>query len=587
MADVMPSNPATPQSDIPDNSSVPTAAADTMRVTPTGAAPTATAQTPAMNVGGQAVPASQPTTVVGPEQIAAQHESMLGKAVKALMGGQAEYSIDPQTGKMTQTPVQSKPGDIFRHILGGAILGAAVGADQRTAAKGLAKGAGAEQQNLERQDLEKRQQAQEQFRNQLTANKEQREQEQFKTEQDMRKAQTAMYNMQTLKENQQLQGETFKYHEDVAKAGQTKLDPYIEAGIPYRYRDVPEHEMNDIIKNNPGSTSLHWEPTGVKLVKGADGNYDHIETYSAVDNSQAIKLTPELIKRYKDIGMDKYDPNKFEVLKPGKELSPTQYIALNDEYKRLAGEKYVTDKRSGDLAEQKARIAKDNAEASRDWLEYRSKKEEFNKNTEFHNALEHLDKVGGDFAQLKPSERVIVAETTPKLVGDLNQAINSAMNSGNVDEANELVKQRDNITRLQTQAFTYTKPAAGGTTPAAAPTKKVSEAIDYMKEKGVEPGTEDAYRYISAATNLSPQEKLSMQIQSGAVVPWDIVERDARAQLRPTASIVQEYKAAGLKVASKNNHYSMGDAARDWVDIASGHRMVKDIQTTKEIENQQ
>jgi hypothetical protein len=56
------------------------------------------------------------------------HHSMLGRAVSTLMGTTPTYSVDPNTGATVATPTKPQPGDIWRHIVAGAILGGAAGA---------------------------------------------------------------------------------------------------------------------------------------------------------------------------------------------------------------------------------------------------------------------------------------------------------------------------------------------------------------------------------------------------------------------------------------------------------------------------
>src|SRR5437660_6383675 len=86
-----------------------------------------------------------------PEELKAQaHESALGKLVKSMYG--VNYEVTPEldeqgnpTGKMTKTPIKEKPGSIFRHMVMGAMLGMAAGAEhpEQGLAGGVARGAAA------------------------------------------------------------------------------------------------------------------------------------------------------------------------------------------------------------------------------------------------------------------------------------------------------------------------------------------------------------------------------------------------------------------------------------------------------------
>src|ERR1035438_9961688 len=69
--------------------------------------------------------ASKPA--VPPEVASNIHHGLMGRAVSALMGNPTDYQVDPNTGQTVAVPMKSKPGDIWRHIVAGAILGGAIG----------------------------------------------------------------------------------------------------------------------------------------------------------------------------------------------------------------------------------------------------------------------------------------------------------------------------------------------------------------------------------------------------------------------------------------------------------------------------
>jgi hypothetical protein len=129
-------------------------------------------------------PASPAATTLGgnpqparpsPQQQAAaadmQHHSALGKIASVLLGKQTEYNVDPQTGKTVATAVPEKPGDFFRHLVVGAMLGAAAAKGQRSAIGGFAAGGAASIQANQQQDQQRYARAQQQFQNQQTADK--------------------------------------------------------------------------------------------------------------------------------------------------------------------------------------------------------------------------------------------------------------------------------------------------------------------------------------------------------------------------------------------------------------------------------
>ena len=99
-------------------------------------APELTAPVPAGGNATLVAPNAAPTAPVVTPQIQAEaktvlHESKLGKLAGFLLGGRKEYSADPATGEVKETFVKNKPGDLFRSILAGALLGGMAGAKEK------------------------------------------------------------------------------------------------------------------------------------------------------------------------------------------------------------------------------------------------------------------------------------------------------------------------------------------------------------------------------------------------------------------------------------------------------------------------
>lgn len=120
---------------------------------------------------------------------------MFHAVLDTLSGPQTEPQIDSK-GQITEAPVKRGAGDWARRILAGAFTGLASGAevDPRThrggaALAGLGAGFAGETADLRAQDLQKRQQLQENFKNQQDAS-------QLSSENDLRKANTAYLTMQ-------------------------------------------------------------------------------------------------------------------------------------------------------------------------------------------------------------------------------------------------------------------------------------------------------------------------------------------------------------------------------------------------------
>ena len=87
------------------------------------------------------------------------------KAVQTLLGEHTEYQQTPNGPVPVTAP--NKPGQLFRSILAGALLGASAGAESpQNGWSGAARGAGAAVKGAQEQDQRSQQQAQQQFQNQ-------------------------------------------------------------------------------------------------------------------------------------------------------------------------------------------------------------------------------------------------------------------------------------------------------------------------------------------------------------------------------------------------------------------------------------
>jgi len=105
-----------------------------------------------------------------------QRHYTLGKIASALLGQQMDYQVDPQTGQTVATPMKEKPGDLFRHILAGALLGGAAAKGTNSPIAGFVRGGAAGVEANQNQDTQRYNRAQQQFQNQREAARAQREQ---------------------------------------------------------------------------------------------------------------------------------------------------------------------------------------------------------------------------------------------------------------------------------------------------------------------------------------------------------------------------------------------------------------------------
>ncbi len=330
----------------------------------------------AFDVGAQpqvpppsSAPTSQPQPQTPPpaavmaqqlQQADTQHHSMLGKAFRSLMGNDTSFQIDPQTGKAVQTDTPRQPGQFFKSVIAASILGGATAARNRAPGfvQGAAEGGGAAIEHGEQEEDKKRQQAQEQFKNQLTSRS-------ANTEEDLKRAQIAMHNAQTLRENQIMQREDYSFHKEVAENGMKQIKPYIDADPSLvKFKDVSESDMHDLMKNNPNAHNALWEPTGTRIVIGADGKPNVEATYTGVDPTGKVKVTDSQIQHWEAAGLKQIYGKEWGVLKDGKELDVKQYMALNQKAQELNNQQLSDKKIKLDEDKEEAAIALTKAQAS-------------------------------------------------------------------------------------------------------------------------------------------------------------------------------------------------------------------------------
>ncbi len=182
--------PGTPQPGLPGES-----ASAALGAAPAQATTQAPQQTPGAAPNpqpGGAAPAPSPQQQVAVAQVA--RHAALGRLASYLLGHENQYNVNPQTGQVDATQVQRKPGDLFRSIVTGAVMGMAAGAGSHDFTTGLGRGGAAGAQNAQAMDQQKYQRAQQQSEN---FQKEQQYDEQKK----YREAQTAQMTANGLRDD--------------------------------------------------------------------------------------------------------------------------------------------------------------------------------------------------------------------------------------------------------------------------------------------------------------------------------------------------------------------------------------------------
>jgi hypothetical protein len=472
---------------MPDNLPNPDASAV---VTPPAGPPAPQTQSP--DTSGQQI-AQQPVqsfntpaqSLPTPQQAQAAHHSKLGMMWNALM---PEHTVwGPNTnnpnGPPVPTQVKDKPGQLFRSILAGAIMGGAAGQEAHNQnpyggfAGGLMPGAKAGIQNQQAEAQKAQQQAQQQWQNQLTAKKEQREQTSFDTEQQVRKAQLLQANAETLRTNLLTQGSSFDLHQKVSDADKERISTFSNAGVKPVYEDIPESQMNDIIKNAPGSSALDWRHTGVKTVMDKDGNPSYEYTLSAYDPKTSAPLSPATVKQWDEDGLFKYHPEYKDVAKSGKVLSVDQFTALDRQAQNYSNQTLAKTKNDLDvehvnaqIGEAKAAIAAHQATTRRENLSTSEMATEDARKNREENAWKHLSAAGNDPSKISAEDRVVIGRASAPVAASALAGIKTAAQEAQNGDADakaqlpELWKQYNALSRLAS----FSNEASSGADPAVA-----------------------------------------------------------------------------------------------------------------------
>jgi len=386
----------------------------------------------AAGMGGPQQPAPQQAPVQPQIDPQIAHTFKTGLAYNALQG--------PDTQNMSPTQ------RFFKGIINSAILG--MGAPTRPGEGWANAGSGAAQARKGVQEQQAQAQAAQQqaLNNQLAAKKEAREQAGFDTEQQVRKAQLAQANAETLRTNIMTQGDSFKLHQDIANADKDRISTFANAGVKPVYEDIPESQMQDIIKNAPGSSALDWRHTGVKTVLDANGNPSYEYTLSAYDPKASAPLSDATVKQWDEDGLFKYHPEYKEIAKPGKVLTVGQFTALDQQSQNLANQNLAKTKNTLEVDHLKAQINESNAAVrahnattANESLNATEKRQEIARKDEEDKAWDALSKVGNDPDKLTDAhERTVIARSVQPLMSETLTAIKAAAAENDTAEQAEL-----------------------------------------------------------------------------------------------------------------------------------------------------
>ena len=387
-------------------------------------------QTPAASgMGGAPQQPQQTPQPPSPQAAQLARNVKTGLGFHALLGSHVEYQQGPNGP--VPVPIQDKPGQLFRSILAGAIMGGAAGANGPNPGgagyAGFGRGAQAVQANQQEQQQNAQKQAQQQFENQQKANA-------ANTEDQVRKAQIAQANAETLRTNLMTQGASFELHQKVADADKDRISTFANAGVKPTFEDIPESQLQDIIKNSPGASTLDWRHTGVKTTIGPDGNPSYEYTLSAYDPRASAPLSAATVKQWGEDGLFKYHPEYKDIAKEGKTLSVDQFTALDKQAQNLSNQNLAKTKNDLEVNHLKAQIDEAKAATAAHWASTRNENLSANEKTqalkdkkEQDDAWDSLAKVGNDPDKLTdPHQRAVIARAVLPLMQETLTGIKTA-----------------------------------------------------------------------------------------------------------------------------------------------------------------
>jgi hypothetical protein len=457
------------------------------------------------------VPAQQQPQVKGP--------SPWQRAVHALLGSQTEYNQTPNGPVPVQ--VQNKPGQLFRSILAGAILGAGAGtanAEHNAGSGWGAAGAGAAaaQKGAQQQQQQRQQQAQQQFANQ-------RQVDQDQQEELLRKSQIAVNNSNTLKINREVQGMDYDQHVKIADLGKAGVKPYEDAGISPVASNILESQMDQYFQDHPGASAYDWEPVDVKtvLTKDKDGNEvpSYKSVYSAYDPKGKVTVPPSTVAEWKKAGVfDRY-PEYEAALSNNKTLPASTYVQVKGDANKVIADNLAKQKQQGDLLMDDAKLKAVQAEtkqrlaaAYNDQMSAREKTDQDNKQKALDTAWAHFGQAGNDptKAPMTAQDRITIARNAQPLIQDSLNAIKTAASDPS---------QQDQLPQLWSNYQTYARLGqlggsnGGGGGAVAHP--------DVLTILGQVPGFDP--QIAQKIANLSPEE-IATQLQSSKL-PEDVKNR--------------------------------------------------------------
>jgi hypothetical protein len=474
---------------------------------PSGPPPTAPINIP--NAGAPpAVPFQPQPQVKGP--------SPWQRAVHALLGSQTEYQQTPNGPVPVQ--VQNKPGQLFRSILAGAILGAGAGtanAEHNAGSGWGAAGAGARTvaQDQQQQQQQRQQQAQQQFENQRQANQDQQQEL-------VRKAQIAQANAETLRINKELQGQDFDQHVKIADIGRAGIKPYEDAGISPVAQNITESQMHQYIQDHPEASTYDWEPVSVKTVMTKDANGNEVPTYesvySAYDPKGKVTVPASTIAEWKKAGVfDRY-PEYEAALSNNRTLPASTYVQVKGDANKVIADNLTkqnqqleTTLKQTQIDAAKAETKERLAAAYNDSISAREKQDQEKEKNALNTAWDHLAAAGND-----PNKAPMTAQDRITIARNIQPAIEQERK--NIQESiSDPSQTEEDRAPMWANLHAFEALAQLGATQAAGPVAHPDVVTILSQVPGFDP------QIAQKIANLSPDE-IASQLQSATGIPEDV-----------------------------------------------------------------
>ena len=401
-------------------------------------------------------PAARPMPPqVSPQVLAAQqeeaHHSLIGRMFRAVAGTERTYQVNPQSGQVESMPVQQKPGQMFRNLLAGALIGGAAGAEGRGQGgfMGAAgRGMTAQRQQMQQQDQQQYARAQQQFKNQLEARRETREETAAATEEQLKAAQIALTNKETLHQAFTTESAKRKFGLDMQKEivenGKQSVNMWEGSGARIVHRDVLGTEVQKL----PDYHKYQWSPSGLKVTTDPKTGEPYLETvYTGYDPGARVKLTPEMVKNYKDAGVD------IGNLKPGSEISGEAGISLYQDWQAKHTQKVQQMAQDLSVGKMSAEVAHMRADTAHLLMETAKGKLDQKQSGLLDAALDELNKNGGDWNKLDPKSQAVIYQSNARIMADLSGAAKAAYAAGDTDEAKTALQQIGQLGNLIPKSF--------------------------------------------------------------------------------------------------------------------------------------